>query len=102
MEMPAFTRVNLSNVRVIIVIMCVLMEELLCQTVMEWIPVLECPLSGVCGRLWLRPVMADIKWHCFPRSRLQWRLPSIEKPLGAAAGGPVRAEPGYEEEFRSG
>jgi hypothetical protein len=31
MEKPTFTRVNLSNVRVIMTIMHVLMEELLCQ-----------------------------------------------------------------------
>jgi hypothetical protein len=33
MEKPAFTRVNLSDVRVIMMIMCVLVEELLCQAV---------------------------------------------------------------------
>jgi hypothetical protein len=31
MEKPAFTRVNLSDVRVIMVIMRIPMEELLCQ-----------------------------------------------------------------------
>jgi hypothetical protein len=33
MEKPAFTRVNLSDVRVIMMIMCVLVEKLLCQAV---------------------------------------------------------------------
>jgi hypothetical protein len=34
MEKLTFTRVNLSNIRVIMVIMRVLVEELLCQAVM--------------------------------------------------------------------
>jgi hypothetical protein len=34
MEKPTFTRVNLSGVRVIMVIMRVLVEELLCQAMM--------------------------------------------------------------------
>jgi hypothetical protein len=42
MEKFAFTRVKLSNIRVIKAIMHFLVEELLCQAVMGWIPVLEC------------------------------------------------------------
>jgi lipoprotein signal peptidase len=34
MEKLAFTMMNLFDVRVIVAIMCVLMEELLCQAVM--------------------------------------------------------------------
>jgi hypothetical protein len=46
MKKSAFTRASLFNVRVIMVIMCVLVE-LLCQTVMGQIPLLEClPLNG--------------------------------------------------------
>jgi hypothetical protein len=37
MEKPAFTRANFSDVRLTMVIICVLMEELLCQVVMGWI-----------------------------------------------------------------
>jgi hypothetical protein len=70
MEKPAFTRENLSDVRVIMVIMHVLEEELLCQVVTGWIHVLECLLSGARGRLWLRLVMSGIKWSYFPRTRL--------------------------------
>jgi hypothetical protein len=70
-EKPAFTGVNLSDVRVIITIMCVLVEKLLCQIVMGRIPILECLLSGVCGHLWLRSIMSVIKWCCFLRSWLQ-------------------------------
>jgi hypothetical protein len=62
-----FTRANLSDVRVIITIMHVLVEELLCQAVMGWIPILKCLLLGARGHLWLRPVMLGIKWRCFPR-----------------------------------
>jgi hypothetical protein len=35
----------LSGARVLMMIMCVIMEELLCQGVMGWIPVLECPFA---------------------------------------------------------
>jgi hypothetical protein len=42
MENPTLIGVSLSDGRVIIVIMHVLVVELLCQVVMRWIPVLEC------------------------------------------------------------
>jgi hypothetical protein len=49
MKKPTFTRACLSDVRVIMVIIRVPLVELLCQAVMEWIPVLEYLLSGVRG-----------------------------------------------------
>jgi hypothetical protein len=42
MEKSALTRANLSDVRVIMAIMRVLVEELLFQATMGWILVLEC------------------------------------------------------------
>jgi hypothetical protein len=42
MEKSAFIGVRLSNVRVIMVIMCVLMVELPCHAVKRRIPVLKC------------------------------------------------------------
>jgi hypothetical protein len=45
-------RMSLCDIKVIMAIMCVLMLELLCQAVTGRIPVLECLLLGVCGRLW--------------------------------------------------
>jgi hypothetical protein len=87
MEKPVFSRTNLSDVRVIMTIMLVLMEELLCQTVMGLIPVLECLLLGACGCLWLCPVMPGIKWRCFLRTRLQGHLPGTGEPSGMAIGG---------------
>jgi hypothetical protein len=51
MENSAFTMVSLSDVRVIMSIMQVLMEELLCQAVMGWILVPKCPLLGGRGHL---------------------------------------------------
>jgi hypothetical protein len=51
MEKPAFTRVNLSDSRVIMAIMCVLVEESLCHMVMGHILVLEYLLLGACGCL---------------------------------------------------
>jgi hypothetical protein len=47
MEKPAFTRTDLSDVRVIMVIMRVPLVESLCQVVMERMPALEYLLSGV-------------------------------------------------------
>jgi hypothetical protein len=41
---------SLSDVIVIMRIMCVLMVKSLCQVVMGQVPVLECMLSGVHGR----------------------------------------------------
>jgi hypothetical protein len=46
---PTFTRVSLSDVRVIMMILHVLMEELLCQVMMGWVPVLVWLLLGACG-----------------------------------------------------
>jgi hypothetical protein len=69
-------------------IMHVFIEELLCQAVMGWIPVLECPQSDACGCLWSRLVQSGIKWCYFPRTQLQWRLPSAEKPSGHDCWGP--------------
>jgi hypothetical protein len=45
MEKPTFTGANLSDVRVIMTIMCVHVKELLYQAVMGWIPVLNCPMG---------------------------------------------------------
>jgi hypothetical protein len=52
---PALIGVGLSDVRAIMVIMCVFMVELLCQLVMGWVLVLECLLLGArgCQRLHL-------------------------------------------------
>jgi hypothetical protein len=88
MEKPAFTRVNLNDVRVIMVITHVLVVELLCQVVMGWIPLLKCPLSSACGWLWLHPVMPDIKYRCFPRIWLHGHLPGTRKRPGVAVEGP--------------
>jgi hypothetical protein len=44
-----FTRVCLSGVSVIMAIMRVPLVQLLCQTVMGWIPALEYLLSSMCG-----------------------------------------------------
>jgi hypothetical protein len=80
MEKPSFTRANLPNVRLIMMIMCIPVEELLCQTVTGRIPVLKFLLSGVCGRLWPRPVVSGIKCYCFPGTWLLWCLPGTKTP----------------------
>jgi hypothetical protein len=71
MEKPAFTRANLSDVKMIMVIICVLIDELLCQAVTEQISVLECLLSSACGCLWLCPIIPGVKWRYFSRTRLR-------------------------------
>jgi hypothetical protein len=70
MEKPTFTMVNLSDVRVMMAIMCVPVVVLLCQAMMGWIPVLKYLLLGAHGHLWLRSIVPGIKCHRFPRSRL--------------------------------
>jgi hypothetical protein len=57
MEKSAFTRVCLSDVRVIMLIMRVPLVEQQCQAAMGRVPILKCPLSGERGHLWLCPVM---------------------------------------------
>jgi hypothetical protein len=65
MEKPDFTGADLYNVRVIMVIAHVPVEELLCQVVTRWIPVLKYLLSGVRGRMWPCPIVSGIKCRCF-------------------------------------
>jgi hypothetical protein len=51
MENPTLIRVSLSDVKVIMTIMHVLVVKLLCQTAAGRIPALECLLPGVCRPL---------------------------------------------------
>jgi hypothetical protein len=93
MENPFFTRMNLSYVRVIMVIMCIPVVVLLCQAMMEQLLVLKYLLSYARGRLWPRPVVLGIKCHHFPRSRLQWHLPGTKSPQVWLLGARACAEP---------
>jgi hypothetical protein len=49
MEKLSFTWACLSNVGVIMTIMCVPLVKLQCQTAVGWIPALEYLLLGMCG-----------------------------------------------------
>jgi hypothetical protein len=80
MEKPTFTRVSLSDVRVIMVIMCIPVEELLCQAATGQIPVLKYLLLDVHGHLLPHHVVPGIKYHRFLRTRLQWCLSGTEIP----------------------
>jgi hypothetical protein len=51
MKRLVFTRVHLSNVRVTMAIIRVPLVELLCHTVIGWIPALEYLLPGAHGCL---------------------------------------------------
>jgi hypothetical protein len=53
--------VSLSDVKVIMAIMCVLMVELLCQAVTRWILVLECLFPGLHVCLQLCLVLSSFK-----------------------------------------
>jgi hypothetical protein len=57
---PAFIRVSLSDVRVIMENMRVFVVELLCEVVTGRIPVLDCLLLGACGRMWLCLVLSAL------------------------------------------
>jgi hypothetical protein len=59
MKKSVFTRANLSDVRVIMVIMCVPVEKSLYQVV---------PVVRDGCHMWLRPFLPGIKCRCFPRS----------------------------------
>jgi hypothetical protein len=80
MEKPTFIRVSLSDVKVIMVIMHILVVKLLCQVVMRQIVVLKYLLSGPCGHLWPCPIVPCIKCHRFPTFRLWCCLPGTEPP----------------------
>jgi hypothetical protein len=60
-------RMSLSDVRVIIVIMRVLIMELLCQTMTGQILALECLLPGMRGHMRLCPVLSRLLGH-LPRT----------------------------------
>jgi hypothetical protein len=93
MKKHVFTRACLSDVKVIIVIMCVSVVEFLCQETTEWIPVLKYLVSGACGRLWPCIVISGIKCRRFPRSQLLCCLPSTENPWTWLLGARVFLEP---------
>jgi hypothetical protein len=61
---------SLSEVKVIMRIMRVLIVKSICQAAMGRVPILECLLQGARGRPWLRPVMPDVKGRCSPRTQL--------------------------------
>jgi hypothetical protein len=87
-EKHAFTKMNLSDVRMIMVIMHVLVKELLYQVLMGWILILKCLLSDARGRMWLCPFIPGIKYRCFLRTRLHGHLSGVGEPLAVAIRGP--------------
>jgi hypothetical protein len=65
---PCAYRASLSNVKVIMMIIRVLMVELLCQAVIGQIPTLECKLPGTGGCLLFHLILSGIKWPRYPRT----------------------------------
>jgi hypothetical protein len=88
MGKPAPIRGSLSDVRVTVMIMRVLIVKSLCQVAMSPVPELECMLPGASGCMWLRLVIPSTKWHCFLRTQLQQLSLVLERPLGMTARGP--------------
>jgi hypothetical protein len=88
LENLTFIEARLSDVRVIMAIIRVLVVELLCQAVTGWVPVLECVLPDACGHERLHPVLSGIKWPRFPRISALGPLSQYWEPLGVATVGP--------------
>jgi hypothetical protein len=84
---PAPVRGSLSDARATMMIMCILVEELLCHGVTRWILVLKYLLSGARRRLWPRLVMLSIKCRRFLRVQFLWCLPGTKKTTGVTTGG---------------
>jgi hypothetical protein len=55
-------------------------------------------VPGAYGCMWLRPIMAGFKWHCFSRTHPQCCLPGIGELSGVTAGG--LAGSGYNKDLR--
>jgi hypothetical protein len=94
MEKSAFTRTCLSRIKVIMVIMCILLIELLYQTMMGQLLVLEYLMSGVCGCLWLSLVVPGIECRCFLITWFRWCLFDAENPRVWLPGARVHPELG--------
>jgi hypothetical protein len=100
MDYPTLIGVILSDVRVTMAILLVLVVEWLCQAMKERIPVLQCQLSGVCGLLRLHLVIPGIKWSRYLRT------PAIEPfarylgyPRAWLSGAWVHAQPGCKDKL---
>jgi hypothetical protein len=102
MESPTLIGVRLSDVRVVMMIMHVLVVELLYQAVMEQIPVLECLLPGMHGYQRLRHVMSDTKWPHFLRISTPRSPARYWEPLGMATEGPGACRAGSQGGARVG
>jgi hypothetical protein len=97
---PPLIGVSLSNVRVIMAFMCVLVVESLCQAMMGWIPALDWLLLGASGSQWLRLVLFGIKCPHHPRApRLLESLDRYRDPHAWLPGSQVHAEPGHKGEL---
>jgi hypothetical protein len=57
---PRPHQASLSSVRIIMVFMCVLVVESLCQVAMGQFPILECLVPCLCGSQCLCHVLSDI------------------------------------------
>jgi hypothetical protein len=98
-ENPRPYRVSLSDVRVIMVFICILRVELLCQAVMRQIPALKCLLLGPRGSQWLRLVLTGSKWSRHPRTLAHGLFAQYRRPPGMAFRGQARGEPGHKDEL---
>jgi hypothetical protein len=89
MEKAAIIGSSLSDVRVTMVIMHVLVVELLCQVVTGQILALECLLPGAHECMRLHLVLPGIKWPRYSRTlALKQFCPILRIPPGMATEGP--------------
>jgi hypothetical protein len=96
----ALIGVSLSDVRVIMMIMRVLMVKLLCQVVMGWVPVLECLLPDTRGCQRIHPFLSGIKRRCLLRILTPESLTRYWKPLDVAFGDLGLCRAGHTEELQ--
>jgi hypothetical protein len=88
MDNPTFIAVRLSDVRVIMTIMHVLVVDLPGQAVMDGFKYSSACLPGARGCLQAGLVWSSIKWLCYPKTPTLWSLARYWESPGLATEGP--------------
>jgi hypothetical protein len=99
MENPAFIGASLSDVKVIMMIMCIFVVKLLCLAVTGWVPLLQCLLHGTHGLQRLRLIMSASNGLVPQGTRLCGHLLGSKTPQVWLRGAWAHAEAGYKEDM---
>jgi hypothetical protein len=99
MENPAFIGASLSDVKVIMMIMRILVVKLLCLAVTRWVPLLQCLLHGTHGLQRLRLIMSASNGLVPQGTRLCGHLLGSKTPQVWLPGAWAHAEAGYKEDM---